>query len=446
MLTEAVRLVEASGPLDDAAAMREAARSDPDIAHRVAHRAAILAERMGLPRELDRLRRVAPFIALVLAVAVAAAGLMLAGEVVGTTDRRINIMVALASLLGLHLLMLGVWLAGFLFSSADPMSFSFGGLWAAIAARVAGGRHGQAGLLVRAGVGLLVRARMLTWAAGLVSHCIWALSFGTVLVALVFALSFRRYSLGWETTILDPAFFVSWVRGLGVLPGLIGFPVPDVTGVVAQVASASDQRVWALWLTGCIVVYGLLPRVLLAALCGIVLWRCHDRLSPDLSAPYFQKLATRFDALAPGRIVDGDPGTTPVSGPRTLEPGEATGDLLIVGFELPPEFPGVSDDPAAAGKPVRLVEGSAREREELVDLVARLRPRVLLMICHATATPDRGTERLLRALLPHCAACRLYLWSRPAAPDTRWRRWLDDVGLHDVKTFDGFADAIRGAS
>ena len=45
-------------------------------------------------------------------------------------------------------------------------------------------------------------------ALGLASHGIWVLSFVVVLVAMLFALAFHRYTLSWETTILEPQFFL----------------------------------------------------------------------------------------------------------------------------------------------------------------------------------------------------------------------------------------------
>ena len=458
LLVEAVRLVEESGPLDDSAAIREAARARPALGERIAHRAGLLGGRIGLTTELARIRRWAPWVALALAAAVAAAGLLLAADVVGASDRRINIVVALVSLLGLHLAMLVLWFTGFALPFAST-SLSFGALWMALTARVAGGRHGQAALLARAASGLLTRARLLPWVLGFVSHCIWALSFVVVVAALVFALAFRRYTLSWETTILDPEFFVQFVGWLGVLPGWLGFPVPDAGSVRAPIATAAEQRVWALWLTGCIVAYGLVPRALLALLGAWVVWRRRSRLRPDLALPYFRKLAARFDDLSPPRIVDRDPGLAQAPRPESLAAGESDAALLIVGFELPPEFPWPAAGFPESATAVLRIEGSARERQELIDTVARLRPRVLLVVCNAAATPDRGTERLLRALLPHCIECRLWLWPHPAAADPlsanptlidsvpggpRWRRWLDDVGLSPVRTFVTLADALRG--
>ena len=52
VVTEAVRLVEEAGPLDDAAALREAAITRTELPSRISHRAELLGRRIGLDQEL----------------------------------------------------------------------------------------------------------------------------------------------------------------------------------------------------------------------------------------------------------------------------------------------------------------------------------------------------------------------------------------------------------
>lgn len=469
VLTEAVHWIEQAGPLDDAAALRAALHAHPDAAGRIAHRARTLGQRLGLQAELARARHWAPWVGAALVLLIVCSGLALAGSVVGGGERRINIMVALASLLGLHLVTLGLWLLGLVLPLAS-FNVSLGGLWLALTARVAGGQRGQAPALLRAVTQLLARARLLPWALGLVSHVVWSLSFIVVLGALLFALAFRSYTLSWETTILEPDFFVQAVRALGWAPSWLGFPVPDAATVLAPfgaatggagsagLSGASVQRSWALWLTGCIVVYGLLPRLGCAVLSALVWQRRKGALQPDLGAPYYRQLQARFEALAPAVIVDADPGLTPLTAPAGLAAADTDGTLLA-GFELPPDHPW---PPAGlpATVPTLRIDGSAAARRELLDTVARRRPRTLLIACRAAASPDRGTERLLRELLAHCGECRLWLDATPpthSAPSdpqatahadpaarARWRQWLRDVGLERITAYDDLAGALQG--
>jgi hypothetical protein len=453
LVTEAIRLVEERGALDDAAALREAQPAHADMPARIAHRARVLGQRIGMLDELARARLMAPWVGIGLVLVIVFGGLALAGSVVGAHDRRINVMAALLSLLGFHALTLLTWLvAVFTPMGRGAMSHaSLGGLWMALTARVAGGRHGQAPVLLRAATRLLARARLVPWAAGIASHGIWTLSFVVVLAALFFTLSFHRYTLSWETTILDPQVFVRMAEVLGRAPAWLGFPVPSASmpgvpgaGVTADGTDLAGQRAWALWLMGCIVVYGLLPRVLLLALSlAVWRWRRHG-FAPDLSLPYYRRLIERFEALAPPDIVDADPGVVrPAASHRSPGPARATGSRAISAFELAGDM---AWPPAGLPADVAVLpasDGSAPGRRQLLDAVARLRPATLVVAVRAVSSPDRGTERLLRELGSHCG--QLHLWlartrstPRPGdeAAGARWHRWLVDTGLGNTSQTD----------
>lgn len=454
VITETVQQIERTGALDDGAAMRSAMRDGHNPYAKAVARAMALGGRLHLQDELTRVRRWAPWIGLALTAIVVIAGLALAGGV--TAERQINVMVALASLLGFHLLSLLVWLIG-LVLPLGGIGASFGWIWVALTARVAGGKQGQAPALMRAGTQLLARARLLPWTFGLLSHGIWSLSFIAVLGALVFALAFRNYTLSWESTILDPSFFVRGVQWLGLVPSWLGFPVPDAATILAPAsgdvlaAGAAGQRAWALWLTGCVLVYGLLPRLAAMVWC-IAVWQ-HRRgaVHPDWNAPYFRKLAARFEAMEPAHIVDGDPGRAPVEARVALPPEQTQDVVLVAGYELPPETAWPPADLPPEARLLR-IDGSSAQRRELIDTAADQHPRLLVLVCHAASSPDRGIERLLRELVALCGACRL--WPMPAdaadsASQARWHRWLADAALPGVEVRDTLGEALaepRGAA
>ena len=438
VITEAIRWTEQSGPLDDAQALRIAASRTADAHGQITERALQLGERIGLQPELARARQWAPWVLLALVALIVMAGLGLAGSVVGGGERHINVIVALVSLLGLHALTLLLWLAGLWMPLGSFNTASLGWIWLSLTARVAGGKRGQAPVLVRAATELLSRAKLLPWAFGLVSHGIWSLSFAVVLAAMLFALAFRSYTLSWETTILDPDFFVRAVQVLGWAPAKLGFPVPDAATVLAATPGAAGQRTWALWLTGCIVVYGLLPRVALVLLSAFVWKRRRTALQPDWREPYYRKLLARFAALAPAAIVDADPGRRRGAMPAGLPASELHEALFVVGFELPPDMPWPPAAlPAGVATQAQRIDGSAPARRALLDQLAHTHPRTVLLVCHAASSPDRGTERFLREVLAHCGECRLWLADAPGASATqRWLDWLRDTGLERITASD----------
>jgi hypothetical protein len=447
LLLEAVRCVEEEGPLDDTEALHAALAASDDVSKTLVLRARTLGTRIGLQPTMARARAVLPWVMIGLAVLVVLAGAGLAGKVVGTGDgsHRINVIAALGSLLGLHVFTLLIWLAG-LFWSPNAWRHSLVGIWLLLSARVAGGRHGQGRLLLQAATRLLSRSRMLPWVLGLASHTIWTLSFAVALGALLFALAFRRYTLGWETTILEPGFFVRLVHGLGYLPAQLGFPIPTAATILAATggsapADPAGQRDWALWMTGCITLYGLLPRMLLALLCVAMLRaRRMALLTPDLQAPYYRQLLARLAALVPAtRIVDADPGRAAAIPPLPgLRPQDASNAQVAIGFELAQE---ASWPPDSWPSEVAAwhCNGSAASRKEVLGRLAQLRPNRVLLVCDEDASPDRGTERFVREVLARSGRVDLCLLQECAAsvasPEPlkqRWQNWLADGGLPSV--------------
>lgn len=431
VITESIRWIEQQGPLEDAEAMRTASAGTASPSIRIIERASVLGERLGLQAELARIGHWAPWVMVAIVALIVMAGLGAAGSVTDQGDRRINVMVALVSLLGLHLITLVFWLVGLLVSPG-AVNVSLGGLWLALTARVAGGKQGQTPVLVRAATGLVSRARLLPWAFGFVSHTIWTLSFAVVLAALLFALAFRNYTLTWETTILEPAFFVRGVQLLGTVPSWLGFPVPDAQTVMSSNAPAAGQRAWALWLTGCVVVYGLLPRALLALLCA-AMWKARkSAFLPDFSDPYYRKLTARFAALAPPVVIDADGGHPVPATPLRLLPGDTQDLLWVVGFELADDIDWPPSGLPAAPAEVFRVDGSAGQRSQLLDRLVCERPARLLLACQARSSPDRGTQRLLGEVQSRCGECRIWLMGADVSP-ARWTEWLRDVGLAAIR-------------
>ncbi|NLX16178.1 MAG: DUF2868 domain-containing protein, partial [Ramlibacter sp.] len=242
---------------------------------------------------------------------------------------------------------------------------------------------------------------------------------------------FHAYRLSWETTILSDDFFRGFVHLTGWLPAQLGFPLPDAASVhAAGLGEGGDQRAWAWWLMGCVVVYGLIPRLLLAVLC-LLAWRwAQSRLQVDLSDPYVRRLLARFEALdPPPEVIDPERDAPLQSSRYTHDPAAAPGEPALIGFELPPDWPW---SPASLQPDDRCwqqnLSGSSEERAALLQKVQELHPARLLVAVWAGSSPDRGTARLLRDLQAASGAT-LALWLQgPQATDAqaqqRWQQWL----------------------
>ena len=444
-----VALIESSGPLEDQAQLREAHRTQSSRSAQFVERAWLLGERLGLQAELARWRHVGLLVLLGLAALVAFSALGSARAVVGDA-RSINAVAAFVTLLGLHFLTLFMWALSVLWPGAlAGLSLGKLALWLTARLPLERGPHSLS--VLQASNRLLRTHHMLPWAFGLVSHVIWTLAFGLILLVLAFGFAFHAYSLSWETTILSAGFFQRFVHFTGWLPSWLGFPVPDAvavqragTGGLQTLAHAASQREWAWWLMGCVFTYGLLPRLCLALL-SHVRWRSGTRkmAKPDAADPYVRQIFSRLDALDGSMVTDPEDAHEAHARHPAVPGGAALPNTVaVVGFELPPEVPwplpdlsgalDTRDEPHAEQVLSQRIAGAASERQDLIKALEQARPWTLLVICHAASSPDRGTARFLREVAPLAHQCRLLLvlgadgQAAPASEESlrRWQDWL----------------------
>jgi hypothetical protein len=436
-VAEAVRAIEQAGPLEDGQAMREAFAAHAGREQRLLARAEALGARLGMDREWTRWRQLGSGVVLVLTAVVVLAALGLAQAVLGDA-RQVNALAAFVSLLGLHALTLLAWLVGLLLPLPSGGA-ALGRIALAATARLPLDRGPHAIELLRATTAVLRRARLAPWAFGFVSHTIWALSFAVLLAALWFAFSVKAYRLTWETTILEPTFFVQFVRASGWLPAVLGVPLPDAASLLQPDAPGADHRAWAWWLMGCVAVYGLALRALLALLSWAV-WRCGEaRLRLDLADPYYRRLLARFDAMEPALVVDAEQRPALAAAPHAATPAQPfSAARALIGFELPPELPWPTEalQAIATELPATLscrIAGAQRERVAVLKALADARPDRLLLVCHGPSSPDRGTARFLREAQSYCMHTGLLLAGAMHDTDAaRWRDWLAASELASV--------------
>ncbi|WP_065936022.1 DUF2868 domain-containing protein, partial [Pseudomonas sp. 34 E 7] len=294
-LTETVRLREEhAGPLEDLEANRLARTAGGDLPTRIVHRALHLAERDGLTGALTRWLQGARLALVLLAIVAIISGAGLAFAALGNGLTPVNVFWALGSLLGLNLILLLSWALGLVF--AGEHSASLGRLWLWLSEKLA--RDAKAAQLAPALLLLLQRQKLNRWAVGVLVNSLWSLALLSAMLMLLMLLATRRYGFVWETTILGADTFIAVTQALGTLPALLGFNVPTVDMIRASGDSAlnieSARQAWAAWLVGVLLVYGLLPRAVLALFC---LWRWkigRAALRLDLNLPGYAQLRERL--------------------------------------------------------------------------------------------------------------------------------------------------------
>lgn len=446
-LAEAVRRrEERSAGLEDADAVAAARAGGGDVESRILRRAQLLGEREGLVAEIESWTSRARLATLLLGALAFTSGFGAAVAVLGDGTRPVNVVWALGGLLGVHLLSLLLWFVGLALGGRDGGGL-LGRAWLGLSSRLS---HASQTLdATQALVGLLGPRRLLRWWLGAVTHGVWLAALVGAVVGLIVTLATRRYGFVWETTILPADVFVGAVRLAGWLPAQFGFAMPDSDAVRASADAAlsgeAARIAWSSWLLGCVVAYGVLPRLLLAGVC-FGLWRFgRSRLRLDVALPGYAVLVPRLmPASERLGVTDADRGRTP--GPHVEgRHGAATGRSVLVAVELagqpgwpPPLPPGTID------------AGVVDSREDRKKVAAALRvdpPARLLVACDAQQSPDRGSLELIADLSRHANDSRVLLVgaAQMGAGERRqhWHDGLLGIGMAPERIDESLTHALE---
>ncbi len=408
-LTETVRLREEhAGPLDDLEANRLARAAGGDLPGRIQRRALWLAERDGLTSALKHWLQGARLALVLLAIFAVLSGAGLAFAALGQTP--VNVFWALGSLLGLNLILLLSWALGLIF--AGEHGATLGRLWLWLSEKLA--RDAKAAQLAPALLLMLQRKKLNRWALGSLVNGLWLLAMFSALVLLLTLMATRRYGFVWETTILSADTFINMTQALGALPALLGFNVPTVDMIRASGDTAlnieSARQAWATWLVGVLVVYGVLPRLLLALFC---FWRWNSgkaALRLDLNLPGYAQLRERLMPTSE-RLGITDPEPAQLHRVESTVGEHASDGALLVAIELddqhswPPTLP---KNVSNAG-----ILDSRESRNKLLEQLSRFPPARLAIACDPRRSPDRGSLALIAELVRNAAATRVWLLQAP---------------------------------
>jgi hypothetical protein len=406
-LCEALRLKETQwGQLDDRAASLRAAR-EPNAARQIAERANLLGETSGVALALGRVQSgLWAALSVLLGVAVLV-GSSAALAALGTGLQPVNVVSALVVLLGANLFSLTLWLLSLILGVGSGGWLALGWQW--LVRKFAAGP--ELALAGQAWWSIWQQAGGLRWVLSSVTHACWLVASLTMLGVLSFTLSIRHFSFAWETTLLSADSFIALTQILGAVPQWFGFAIPDSETVRASghlsSNSAQAQALWASWLVGALICYGLIPRALLLITSLMMVARAWPRTRPQLKSPYYQALLAKMQsaALSPEGLPP--PAVKPLYPPPHKGASSAT-HAMITGIELEGDWP-----PLGLGSAiVRTVIIDSRDtRNMALSQVAQLNPRRLVIACDARHTPDRGTLRLIAELSSY--AGKTLVWLQP---------------------------------
>ena len=409
-LTETVRLREEhAGPLDDLEANRLARAAGGDLPSRIQRRALWLAERDGLTAALKHWLQGARLALVLLIILAMLSGAGLAFAALGQTP--VNVFWALGSLLGLNLILLLSWALGLIF--AGEHGATLGRLWLWLSEKLA--RDAKAAQLAPALLLMLQRKKLNRWALGALVNGLWLLVMLSALALLLTLMATRRYGFVWETTLLSADTFIHGTQALGNLPSLLGFNVPTVDMIRASGDGALDiesaRQAWATWLVGVLVVYGVLPRLMLALLC---FWRWNSgkaALRLDLNLPGYAQLRERLMPSSE-RLGVNDPEPAQLHRVESGVSEHASEGALLVAIELDeqrPWPPALPKNVSNAG-----ILDSRESRHKLLEQLSRFPPARLAIACDPRRSPDRGSLALIAELARNASATRVWLLQAPS--------------------------------
>jgi len=434
-LCEAIRLRESQwGPQDDSKARLLAQNARSPMA-KIILRAQELSRSNTLAASMATLNSASWLACLVVFSAAIIIGASSAVAALGSGAQPINIVWALISLLGLNFLSLIIW--GVTLISPTASGGRLAQLLPWLTRKLA--RGPDIGLAAQAWWSLWHQARATRWLLSAGTHLIWMLLLLAASATTLFVLSTRQYDFVWETTVLSPEVFVNWVGQLAVIPHLLGFPIPDTelvraSGSIPQNSAETARKLWSGWLLGCLIVYGVLPRLVLLLMSTLIVFSRRGRIKPDLTSPYYVAVLHRMTS-SERHYADTPPEASifKIDATSTQWSRDTFNtEHILIAIEpdpkdiWPPE--GIGSIVSCAG-PI----DSRESRQRVLRAMTQARPKNLVLVCDARHSPDRGTVRLIRDLSEN--AKRTLVWLRHnQASQAHTQAWLSQLrDLSEIK-------------
>ena len=384
-LTELVRLLQERSyifPADPQPITEALRHADGNPETKLNRRAEMIDSDHKLQDSLERVRSLFAWLLLAATVFWLMSGF--AGTVTLMQQSGLNFFFVLAGVLGLHTLMLLVWLA------AVGMRFKPNGFFANPAMWIRGKDPvNQAILRLYSDEWSKPATR---WLIGQTTHLLWLATLLGMLAAVVLLLTVRQYTFNCESTLLSDGTFVKAVQVLSWLPAKLGFPVPDTEAILNSRLNndITASRQWGGLLIGSIICYGLLPRFTAWLVCKILSRRSQSPL--PLEQPYYQQIIQQWQQ----RVVDADTQSETVT---AVAPKISLNQSPKWAVMLDAEWPDKTWFKHILGQDW-LDKGTADSRDTVAVLKNELQtqPAQLLIGIRARSVPDRGILRQITAL------------------------------------------------
>jgi len=434
-LCEAIRLQETQWGARDDSKARLLAQSAPTPLKKITSRAVTLSQDSGIASAVAQIKKVGWAVVIFTLVLAVLAGSITSFSALGNGMTPVNVVWAFMTLLAFNLLSMAVWCITMLSPKASGGWLTQ--FWPWLTRKLARGPN--ISLAAQAWWSLWHQAQATRWVMSAGTHVIWLTVSLATSVFMLFSLSTREYDFVWETTVLSPDIFVNWVGILSAIPQWFGFEVPDsqivrMSGSIPQANAEATRILWSSWLLGSLIVYGIIPRAILALLSFLILIKRSRLTAPEITSPYYASVLNRTHPafFAP----DGSP---PPSSSFVL----STGSTLQKDDDWKTQYviTAIEPDPKDVWPPTGIGSAvtstspidSRESRQQMILTLSRALPQCLVITCDARHTPDRGTLRLIADLADF--AKYTLVWLRHSnVTDAHTAAWKTQVqNLHGIE-------------
>lgn len=394
-MAEIIRLREVHwGPLADHEANRLARRqSSPDSA--LFERARLLARQHAFEPAMQRYHTTLGITRWVVLLLMIISGITLAIGLTPQSHNIISVADMLIGLLAVNCVFILLWL---IMTLLRPSTSGLGHTLLTLIQR----RFFSSDQItvVQAHTSLARQQGLLQPALGSVTHAAWLVMLICALLTLTWRFIGYDYQFIWRTTLLSEADLARLVSWLHLVPGWLGLQEPQISmqQSMQQSASHDAQRTTALWLLSCLIIYAIVPRLILFAICYARYSYKLRHLSIDWSLPGFAELKARLRDSPQHAPATEREQVIEVIPQRKVSTKQMTSDgaawLYLEGQEgLLPD----GADPARLNA-VAAFYGyldSRQQRDAVLDTLLSQPPRRLLVIINPDLSADRGSLRLL---------------------------------------------------
>lgn len=367
-------------------------------------------------------------------------GIVSTGSLLSQAQSTLNIFWLLGALLGINALSLFIWMV-----LAANFRNSSGGVIPAIAHQLmiwlipSGQDQSYKSAASRVWFTAQLHPQFHHWYLGRLAHLAWSFFLLGNILGLLLLFATRQFDFVWESTILSADTFIQLSQWLATPLQWLGLTTPseaDIlrSGTAAVLPYSGELRQqWALFLIGCLAIYGLLPRLIAALVCLGLEHRGRRQWKLDLSLPYYRQLQRQYwPSTTQSAVIDPDH-SQPVEPKQPSEVSIAERpvptDAHWLGLELHPQLPWPGfESPAYLGQIT-----DSQSLHSLSARISELNTPVAIAI-EANKVPDRGLQRNLRGILVHCRHPWLALIDNGNVSDSKWQNWIETA--HTL----GFAD------